>query len=153
MGPKTTFGPIFNPTRATEKSGILEDMTNEKLATCNRRLFLLGTATTFAGLLATACGSKSATVGIADIPVGSAVIVDSFIIAQPTAGEYKAYSTVCPHANNPITKIEADTATCTKHNSVFSLADGSVISGPAPKGMIEFTTEVDSAAGTVSVTG
>lgn len=128
-------------------------MTLEKPYTCNRRLFLLGTATTFAGILITACGSDPVTVGLSDVPIGSAIIVDAVIIAQPTAGEYKAYSTVCPHANNPISVIEGTTAKCTKHNSVFSLVDGSVLSGPARKGMIPFETTIDSGTGTVTVTG
>ncbi|QGU03276.1 3-phenylpropionate dioxygenase ferredoxin subunit [Corynebacterium kalinowskii] len=95
-------------------------------------MFLLGTATTFAGAVLAACGSeKAGGVAISDVPVGSAVLVDNFIIAQPSAGVYKAYSNVCPHQGADINKIEGGQAICPKHNSVFSLEDGSVVSGPA----------------------
>lgn len=67
--------------------------------------------------------------------MGSAVILGSVIIAQPTAGEFVAYSSACPHQGNPITKIDGETVTCTKHNSTFSTLDGSYISGPAPSGL------------------
>lgn len=95
-------------------------------------MFLLGTATTFAGAFLAACGSEPAVeVAAADVPVGSAVIFDGFIIAQPTAGSYVAYSQRCPHQRNPITEVEGDTVRCTYHNSIFDIRDGSVISGVA----------------------
>lgn len=101
-------------------------------AVCNRRMFLLGTATTFAGAFLAACGSEPALeVAATDVPVGSATIFDGFIIAQPTAGSYVAYSQACPHQRNPITEVEGATVRCTAHNSVFHTSDGSVVSGVA----------------------
>lgn len=98
--------------------------------TCNRRMFLLGTATTFAGAFLAACGKEPAVdIAASDVPVGSATIFDGFIIAQPTEGQYVAYSQTCPHQRNPITEVEGDTVRCTAHNSVFNIADGSVVSG------------------------
>lgn len=95
-------------------------------------MFLLGTATTFAGAFLVACGDEpSVEVAAADVPVDSAAIFDGFIIAQPTAGTYVAYSQACPHQRNPITEVEGDTVRCTAHNSVFNLSDGSVVSGVA----------------------
>lgn len=103
---------------------------------CSRRLFLIGTATTFAGAVLAACGSDApSTVAAGDVPVGSAVLIDGFIIAQPEPGVYKAYSNVCPHQGYSISKIDGDTAICPKHNSVFQLADGACIAGPARSGM------------------
>lgn len=105
---------------------------SESSALCNRRMFLLGTAATFAGAFIVACGSRpEVTVATSEVPVGSAVIFDGFIIAQPTAGNYLAYSQTCPHQRNPITEVEGDTVICTHHNSVFNIADGSVVSGVA----------------------
>ncbi|MBA5244829.1 Rieske (2Fe-2S) protein [Corynebacterium haemomassiliense] len=106
--------------------------------TCSRRMFLLGTATTFAGAFLAACGEAAPEeVAKTDVPVGSAVILDKFIIAQPTAGTYVAYSSVCPHQQKKITKVEGDTVKCTAHGSVFSIADGARVSGPAVTGMRE----------------
>lgn len=110
--------------------------------TCSRRTFILGTATTFAGAFLAACGQEpSDEVAKTEVPVGSAVILDRFIIAQPTEGTYVAYSAVCPHQGNKITVVNGDTVRCTKHGSVFSIADGSVVSGPSDKPMAAASLE------------
>lgn len=104
--------------------------------TCSRRLFLLGTATTFAGAFLAACGeAPSEEVAKTAVPVGSAVILDRFIIAQPNPGEYVAYSAVCPHQQQKITVVDGENVRCTAHGSVFNTASGEVISGPATTGL------------------
>ncbi|WKE60548.1 Rieske (2Fe-2S) protein [Corynebacterium tuberculostearicum] len=111
---------------------------------CSRRMFLLGTATTFAGVYAAACGSTpSAEIAATDIPIGSAKIVDGVIFTQPEEGEFKAYSQTCPHQRNPITEIEGMTATCTAHNTSYDLSDGSVISGPGRDPLEEYEVRQD----------
>ena len=118
--------------------------------TCNRRMFLLGTATTFAGAFLAACGTApTAEVAATEVPVGSAVIIDDVIIAQPTAGTFVAYSTTCPHQNNPITEVEGDTVRCTNHDSVFNIADGSVVSGPSRDPL--YPAKLEQSGGTLSV--
>lgn len=99
---------------------------------CSRRMFILGTASTFAGAFLAACGTEvDEKVAKTDVPVGSAVILDGFIIAQPTEGEFVAFSNVCPHQSAPITQVEGDVVRCPKHGSTFSIADGKVLTGPA----------------------
>lgn len=112
---------------------------------CNRRTFLIGSATTFAGAVLVACGGKEAPqdLSVSDVPVGSAVIVDKFIIAQPKEGEYKAYSAVCPHQGAPITVVQGSEVKCTKHGSVFDISDGHVINGPAQQPLTEVPSTVD----------
>lgn len=106
------------------------------LPSCSRRTFLLGTATTFAGAFLAACGkAPSAEVAATQVPVGSAVIVDNVIIAQPTEGQFAAYSTTCPHQGSPITQVDGNTVKCPAHGSVFDIATGDPISGPATTGM------------------
>lgn len=108
----------------------------ESTLPCSRRTFLLGTATTFAGAFLAACGtSPNNEVAATDVPVGSAVALETVIIAQPTAGHYVAYSATCPHAGSRITKVDGDTVQCLNHNSVFKISDGSVVSGPAQTGL------------------
>ena len=108
--------------------------------TCSRRLFLIGSATTFAGVFLAACGEEPTDdVAKTQVPVGSAVILDRFIIAQPTAGEFVAYSSVCPHEHAPITQVQGDTVRCVKHGSVFNIADGAVVEGPAASGLMPAT--------------
>ena len=114
--------------------------------TCSRRTFILGTATTFAGAFLAACGQEpSDEVAKTDVPVGSAVILNRFIIAQPTEGTFVAYSAVCPHQGSKITVVNGDTVRCTKHGSVFDIADGSVVSGPSDKPMADAALEDDGA--------
>ena len=114
-----------------------------KSHTCNRRLFLIGTATTFAGALLAACGSQKQTIDANDVPVGSAIIVGDFIITQPTSGVYHAYSATCPHQGAKITQVNGDTVTCTNHNSVFSITDGALVSGPSRAGLKEAKLKPD----------
>lgn len=107
-------------------------MSDNKAFTCGRRTFLLGSAATVAGAFLAACGGDAPEeVASADVPVGSALILDKVIIAQPTPGNYVAYSKTCPHQSNPITVVDGDKVRCTKHNSVFAIADGKVLSGPS----------------------
>ena len=110
--------------------------------TCSRRLFLLGTATTFAGAFLAACGEPpSEEVAKTAVPVGSAVILDRFIIAQPNPGEYVAYSAVCPHQQQKITVVEDENVRCTAHGSVFNTASGEVVSGPSLNPLTTATLE------------
>lgn len=111
--------------------------------TCNRRLFLIGTATTFAGALLAACAPPKQTIDAKDVPVGSAVIVGNFIITQPTSGVYHAYSATCPHQGAKISQVNGDTVTCTNHNSVFSITDGAPVSGPSRAGLMEAKLKTD----------
>ena len=111
--------------------------------TCNRRLFLIGTATTFAGALLAACAPPNQTIAAKDVPVGSAVIVGNFIITQPTSGVYHAYSATCPHQGAKISQVNGDTVTCTSHNSVFSITDGALVSGPSRAGLKEAKLKTD----------
>ena len=111
--------------------------------TCNRRLFLIGTATTFTGALLTACLPPKQTIDANDVPVGSAVIVGNFIITQPTSGVYHAYSATCPHQGAKITQVKGDTVTCVNHNSVFSITDGALVSGPSRAGLKEAKLKTD----------
>ena len=105
--------------------------------TCSRRMFILGTATTFAGAFLAACGKPaSAEVAATQVPVGSAVIVGKFIIAQPTEGNFVAYSTTCPHQGSPITQVDGNTVRCPAHGSIFDIATGEVVDGPSKSGMM-----------------
>ncbi|AIU31580.1 Rieske (2Fe-2S) protein [Corynebacterium ulcerans] len=108
-------------------------------------MFLLGTATTFAGAVLAACGgdkTKAKEIALSDVPVGSATIVDDFIIAQPVAGEYKAYSTDCPHQHAKITIVQGDTVKCPKHGSIFNIKDGSVTQGPSRDPLMAKSLEI-----------
>ena len=86
-----------------------------------------------------------------EIPEGGGKIFESekVVITQPAAGEYKAFSSICTHQGCPVTKISGEDIDCTCHGSKFSIKDGSVVSGPASKGLEELT--VTEASGELSV--
>ncbi len=70
-----------------------------------------------------------------DIPVGGGTIFASkgVVITQPQAGQFKGFSPICTHQGCPVSRIEGDTIICTCHNSRFSIVDGAVTLGPAPR--------------------
>jgi Rieske Fe-S protein len=68
----------------------------------------------------------------ADVPVGSGLIVDDVVLTQPSAGVFKAFSSVCTHAGCTVSKIADGTIDCPCHGSKFNL-DGTVAKGPASR--------------------
>ncbi|WOP17669.1 Rieske (2Fe-2S) protein [Raineyella sp. LH-20] len=77
-----------------------------------------------------------------DVPVGSGVIYpdDGYVITQPVAGQFEAFSDVCSHAGCPVRQITPDHRIhCLCHNSYFAVADGKVLEGPAPTGLTRAT--------------
>jgi Rieske Fe-S protein len=73
----------------------------------------------------------------ADVPVGGgAIVADAqVVVTQPTAGEFKAFSAVCTHQGCTVASVQNGVIVCYCHNSQFSAADGSVVSGPASKAL------------------
>lgn len=69
----------------------------------------------------------------ADIPEGGGKIFadQGVVVTQPTAGTFKAFSSKCTHAGCAVTSIASEEIVCPCHGSHFSIADGSVKTGPA----------------------
>lgn len=69
----------------------------------------------------------------ADVPVGSGVVLtdDHVIVTQPKAGDFVAFTMTCPHAGCGVSSIHDGVMVCPCHGSEFSIADGSVVKGPA----------------------
>jgi Rieske Fe-S protein len=90
-------------------------------------------------------GGSGATVlaAKADVPSGGGVIKGDLVITQPTAGTFKAFSKVCPHAGCDVNKISNGTIYCPCHGSTFSIKDGSVTGGPSPSPLPETKVKVD----------
>ncbi|WP_123025597.1 QcrA and Rieske domain-containing protein [Mycolicibacterium stellerae] len=66
----------------------------------------------------------------ADVPVGSGVIVGDVVVTQPSAGDFKAFSSKCTHKGCAVNKVADGTIDCPCHGSKFTL-DGAVAKGPA----------------------
>ena len=81
-------------------------------------------------------GGAAALARLADVPVGSAIVVKGadgkpIILSQPVAGKVVGMSAVCTHAGCTVAPDGSDLV-CPCHGSVYKAADGSNVSGPAP---------------------
>lgn len=72
-----------------------------------------------------------------DIPEGGGKIFESegVVVTQPEPGTFKAFSATCTHRGCAVKSIADGVINCPCHNSNFSIADGSVKSGPATKAL------------------
>ena len=83
---------------------------------------------------ATSAAGSGPVTTTAAVPVGSAIIVGDLVITQPTAGVFKGFSAVCPHAGCNVSKVTDGKIICPCHGSAFNV-DGSVDKGPAKTGL------------------
>jgi cytochrome b6-f complex iron-sulfur subunit len=141
------------PTSPADAALVHEACLPEHCAT--RRSVLIGAGVVGAAALA-GCGSKSSTAAattsaagaaapaasalaqLSDIPVGTAIAAKNngkpIIIAQPTAGEVKAFSAICTHMGCTVAPSSSgQELDCPCHGSKYSASTGAVIGGPAPK--------------------
>lgn len=79
-----------------------------------------------------------------DVEVGGGKIytAEKVVVTQPSAGEFKCFSAVCTHQGCLVGSISDGEIVCPCHNSHFSIADGSVVSGPAPSALPSETLTV-----------
>ncbi len=82
----------------------------------------------------------------ADIPVDGGVIdgADKIVITQPEAGTFKAFTAVCTHAGCIVSSVSDGAIHCACHGSSYSVADGSVITGPATSPLAAIAIKVKS---------
>ncbi|MCX9191123.1 iron-sulfur protein [Carbonactinospora thermoautotrophica] len=84
------------------------------------------------------------------IPVGGGMVIAArkIVVTQPTAGDFRAFSAVCPHRGCLVSQVSGGRITCPCHGSVFSASDGSVQQGPAnlPLDKVNIRVEGDSIA-------
>ena len=76
---------------------------------------------------------------VSDIEVGGGTIFaeDQVVITQPSDGEFKCFSAVCTHQGCIVSSVSDGTINCECHGSAFSIADGSVVTGPATAPLAE----------------
>jgi len=82
----------------------------------------------------------------ADVPVGGGLILTDakVVVTQPTAGEFKAFSSTCTHQSCQVTGISDGRITCPCHLSSFSIVDGSPKGlAPSPLPEVAITVEGD----------
>ena len=79
-----------------------------------------------------AAGALTAT---SAIPVGGGKIfaAQTTVVTQPSAGQFKVFSAVCTHMGCIVSQIADGRIDCPCHGSEYSITDGAVLAGPAPK--------------------
>lgn len=128
-------------------------------APTTRRTVLAASACGMCAVAASACGSSpkyrssqfvsaQGLLRLADVPVGGAVDVKtpngaSVIVAQPHAGSVVAYSAICTHQGCEVRPAKGSLR-CPCHGSVFDMATGMVLHGPAPRPLDKIEVHVDS---------
>jgi Rieske Fe-S protein len=90
-------------------------------------------------------GSAEGFAKAADIPEGGGKIFEGekVVVVQPTAGEFKAFSSTCTHQGCTVGSVSNGTINCPCHGSKFKIADGSVAGGPATEPLPEMNIKVD----------
>lgn len=70
-----------------------------------------------------------------EVPVGEGKIFDQnqVVVTQPVKGTFKAFSSTCTHLGCQVTTVANGTIDCPCHGSKYSVKDGSVVAGPAPR--------------------
>jgi len=80
-----------------------------------------------------------------DVPVGGATFIESpsVVVTQPTAGDYHAFDRTCTHRGCPVQDIVDGKIHCPCHGSLYDMATGQNVGGPAPSPLttIEITVE------------
>jgi nitrite reductase/ring-hydroxylating ferredoxin subunit len=82
---------------------------------------------------------------VSEVPVGGGVAVNDgkIVVAQPTGGVFKAYDARCPHQGVEVDPPDAaGMLKCPGHRARFRVADGSVVDGPADRGLSAIPVKV-----------
>lgn len=81
--------------------------------------------------------TATASIPLSDVLVGGGVVVAEppVVVTQPSEGDVKAFTAICPHAGCLVSEVSDNVIFCPCHGSKFSAEDGSVISGPASSGL------------------
>src|SRR3954464_1500282 len=84
-------------------------------------------------------GSADVLAKTSDIDVsGGEIFPDQqVVVTQPSAGQFKCFTAVCTHQGCIVSSVSDGDIHCACHGSAFSIADGSVVNGPATQPLAE----------------
>lgn len=163
------------PSAATESAAVESNAVGTAAATAaadssarvfSRRATLITGAVASGALLASCAeGDSNVTVPEGSVEMGAASAVGvgkaaklthgstTVIVSQPSAGEYKAFSTVCTHQGCQVQVQDSNRIVCPCHGSEYAGADGSVVHGPAEAPLTSYPVQVKGGKLFVSGTG
>ncbi|HEY0998018.1 MAG TPA: Rieske (2Fe-2S) protein [Streptosporangiaceae bacterium] len=83
-----------------------------------------------------------------DVPAGGGKILadKKIVITQPRAGSFEAFTAVCTHQGCTVSSVSGGTINCPCHGSKFSIANGSVVTGPAPSALAPVSIKIQGTA-------
>jgi Rieske Fe-S protein len=81
----------------------------------------------------------------ADVPRGGGVVLrgEQLVVTQPTAGDFRVFSAICTHQGCMVGTVADGAIICPCHNSMYDIATGQVVGGPAPRPLAERPVTVD----------
>lgn len=139
----------------TAESAAATAETESSARVFSRRATLVTCAVASGAMLASCAegdGAVTAPEGTVEVGSASAVGVGkaarlthgstTVIVSQPSAGEYKAFSTVCTHQGCQVQVQDSNRIVCPCHGSEFAVADGSVVHGPAESPLASYPVQV-----------
>lgn len=103
-----------------------------------RRALLLSGLSLGASVVVVGCSSgvSKDEIEVAKIPLGGVAVTAHFVVAQPKAGVFQAWSNICPHKGATINLVEGKEAVCPFHGSRFDGLTGEVLQGPAKTNLV-----------------
>ncbi len=94
----------------------------------------------------TSTAPGTAVAKLADVPLGSGVVVDGptgpLLLVQEEQGKVSGYDARCPHAGTTVNPPSNGVIICPAHGSEFNPANGDLERGPAPKGLTPIPVKV-----------
>ena len=81
-------------------------------------------------------------VKVDEVPDGGGTVVGDVVVVKD-GGDVRAFSAVCPHQGCNVNSVSDGAISCPCHGSQFSTSDGSVLRGPATRGLASATATVD----------
>jgi cytochrome b6-f complex iron-sulfur subunit len=83
-----------------------------------------------------AAGTASTQIQQSQVPVGAAIVTSGsppYVVAQPSAGQFVAFSAACTHRGTTVSAGDGTTLVCPAHGSQFNADTGAVLKGPAAR--------------------
>ncbi|MBO3746025.1 Rieske (2Fe-2S) protein [Streptosporangiaceae bacterium NEAU-GS5] len=66
---------------------------------------------------------------------GGKIVKGKYVVTQPSKNVFKCFSAICTHQGCTVATVSHGTINCPCHGSKYSIRDGHVVRGPAPRGL------------------